>query len=50
MKTFHITVRTAARTYPTYTAIAPSAAKADEAARARFEEPCGITVISTEVR
>jgi hypothetical protein len=50
MKTFHITVRTAARTYPTYTAIAPSAAEADEAARAGFDEPCGITVISTGAR
>lgn len=50
MKTFHITVRTAARVYPTYTVIAPSAAQADEAARARFDEPCGITIISMEVR
>lgn len=50
MKTFHITIRTAARTYPTYTALAPSAAQADADARAGFDEPCGITVISTGVR
>lgn len=48
MRTFHITVRTAARAYPTYTAIAATSAQAGEDARARFDEPCGVTVISTE--
>lgn len=50
MKSFQITVRTAARVYPTYTAIAATAAQADANARANFDEPCGVTVISTGVR
>jgi hypothetical protein len=50
MKTFHITVRTIAREYPPYTAIAMSAAQAGQDAADLFDEPCGITVISTEVR
>lgn len=50
MKTFHVTVRTTARIYPTYIVIAPSACQADADARARFDEPCGITVISAGVQ
>lgn len=50
MKTFHITVRTAAHKYPPYTAIATSAAQACADAAARFDEPCGVTAINVEVR
>jgi hypothetical protein len=50
MRTFHITVRTVARNYPPYTAIAQSAAQAGEDAADLFDEPCGITVISTVVK
>lgn len=50
MITFLVTVRTAARVYPTYTAIAATSAQAGADAAARFDEPCGVTVISTEVR
>lgn len=50
MNTFYITVRTAARAYPTYTAIAATAGQAGEDAADLFDEPCGITVMCAEVQ
>lgn len=47
MSTYTVTVRTAARTYPPYTAIAATSAQAGEDARNCFDEPCGITVMPT---
>jgi hypothetical protein len=43
MRTFHLTVRTAAGDKP-YTWLAASSAEAAEQVAGLFDEPCGITV------
>jgi hypothetical protein len=50
MSTFQVTVRTGAAPF-TYSALAASSSQAAEDAAERFADvPCGITVISSEVR